>query len=200
MCKVSISKGNTKMGEIASVSLPAIITCVMCDCHKKCYAERMSKRWKNVKAAYERNWDVLNNDPDIYWREVESAIMMSRFFRFHVSGDIPNKEYFANMVDVAVRNPHCEILCFTKKHDIVNLFVKTGGQIPENLHMVFSGWPGLEMKNEFGFPEAHVRFKKSESYIPKNAKECGGNCFDCATTNEGCWTLKKGESVVFNEH
>ena len=40
--------------------------------------------------------------------------MLSRFFRFHVSGDIPNTTYLCRMVEVAKRNRHCEILCFTK--------------------------------------------------------------------------------------
>lgn len=42
--------------------------------------------------------------------------MLSRFFRFHVSGDIPNTTYFHIMMEVAKRNSHCEILCFTKKY------------------------------------------------------------------------------------
>ena len=197
---VCISKGNTKMGAIPSVSLPSIITCRKADCHKKCYANKIERIRKNVRDAYARNLHILLNDPVSYWREVEAAIMAARFFRFHVSGDILDKEYFANMVDVASRNQHCEVLCFTKKYEIVNHFVETGGEIPDNLHIIFSAWVNLDMVNPFLLPEAHVRFRNGETTASINAKECAGNCAECARTNEGCWTLQNGDQVVFNEH
>ena len=86
---VSISKGNSKMGAIQSVSLPAVITCRACECQKKCYARKLEKIRKTVAHAYNNNLQVLIKSPDVYWREVEAAIMLSRYFRFHVSGDIP---------------------------------------------------------------------------------------------------------------
>ena len=126
--------------------------------------------------------------------------MMSRFFRFHVSGDIPDSVYFAHMIDIADRNQHCEILCFTKKYDIVNDYLNLGGKIPENLHIVFSGWTGLEMNNPYSLPEAHVRYKDGTTTAKPTAKECGGNCTDCLLTEGGCWSLQSGEQVIFNEH
>lgn len=126
--------------------------------------------------------------------------MMSRFFRFHVSGDMPDNVYFAHMVDIAERNTHCEILCFTKKYEIVNEFLEFGGKIPNNLHIVFSGWRGLNMNNPFNLPEAHVRYRDGTTTACDSAKECGGNCTECAITDGGCWSLGYGEQVVFNEH
>lgn len=138
--------------------------------------------------------------------------MMNRFFRFHVSGDIPDADYFERMVQVAKRQPHCQILCFTKKYDIVNGYIRQYKElaqtimlpkpepIPDNLHIIFSGWTGLEMKNPYNLPEAHVRFKDGTTTAREDAIPCGGNCTDCAKTDGGCWTLKKGEQVVFNEH
>lgn len=127
--------------------------------------------------------------------------MLNRFFRFHVSGDIPNAAYFIRMVSIAKRNPHCEILCFTKKFDIVNKYLEeTCGYLPENLHIVFSSWIGLEVANPFSLPTAHVRFKDGTTTASNNAKKCNGNCAECVTTDGGCWALKTGEEVVFNEH
>ena len=197
---VNISKGNEKLGSIQSVSLPSITTCRTCDCNKKCYANRIERRRKNVREAYKNNLNILNNESEIYWREVEAAIMLSRFFRFHVSGDIPDAAYFINMVEIAKRNHHCEILCFTKKYEIVNEFLEFGGTMPKNLHMIFSAWVGLTMTNPFLLPEAHVRYRDGTTTAAANAKECGGNCTECAVTDEGCWTLCSGEQVVFNEH
>ena len=198
---VKISKGNTKMGNIASVSLPAGITCRGdCECCKKCYAKRIERRRKSVREAYLTNYKLLNEDPTTYWREVEASIMMSRFFRFHVSGDIPNADYLDHMIEIAGRNGHCEILCFTKKYEMVNKLLDSGKEIPKNLHIVFSIWRGLDADNRHNLPEAHVRYRDGSTTASESAKDCGGNCTECAITNDGCWILKRGEQIVFNEH
>lgn len=126
--------------------------------------------------------------------------MMSRFFRFHVSGDIPDYTYFEHMVNVAKRNSHCQILCFTKKYDIVNRFLRAGQRIPKNLHVLFSGWTGLEMDNPFDMPEAHVYYKDGTTTARPDAYKCTGNCTECARTNSICWSLENGEQVAFDEH
>lgn len=200
MSELSISKGNSKMGSIQSISLPSGITCRSCDCQKKCYAKRLERMRPSVAKAYQKNYDVLQSNPETYWREVEASIMMSRFFRFHVSGDIPNAAYFEKMVEIAERQQHCEILCFTKKFEIVNQYMVENFVLPSNLHIVFSAWVGLDMINPFLFPEAHVRYRNGYTTASSNAIECGGNCTECATTDGGCWQLKRGEQVVFNEH
>lgn len=200
MSTVKISKGNSKLGQIPSVSLPSIKTCRQCACQEKCYAHKLERLRPAVRNAYQHNLEVLLNDPDTYWREVEASIMMSRFFRFHVSGDIPNAEYLTNMVAVAIRNPHCQILCFTKRYEMVNEFIANGGELPDNLHMIFSGWIGLDMVNPFYLPEAHVRYRDGSTTARDDAIECGGNCTECALTEGGCWNLKKGQQVIFNEH
>lgn len=126
--------------------------------------------------------------------------MMSRFFRYHVSGDIPDNVYFAHMVEIAQRNPHCEILCFTKKYDIVNDHLDFGGKIPPNLHVVFSAWDDIKMINPHNLPEAHVIYRDGSTTAREDAKLCGGNCSECATTDGGCWNLHNGEQIVFKEH
>ena len=196
---VKISKGNEKLGNIQSVSLPAGLTCRQCDCAKKCYARRLERRRPSVEKAYKTNLRILSKEPDVYWREVEAAIMLSRFFRFHVSGDIPDAAYLCRMVEVARRNQHCEILCFTKRYEFVNSLL-CGMDIPMNLHIIFSAWPGLKMDNPHHLPEAHVRFRDGSTTSRSDAVECSGNCTECAITEGGCWTLKPGEQVVFNEH
>ena len=198
---VKISQGNSKLGTIPSVSLPAGVTCRSdCECSKKCYAKRLERMRPSVRQAYKHNYDLLNSDPNTYWREVEASIMMSRFFRFHVSGDIPDAAYFEHMVDIARTNTHCEILCFTKKYDIVNSHINIIGKLPKNLHIIFSGWHDIEMVNPYNLPEAHVRYRDGSTTAREDAKLCGGNCTECAITDGGCWTAKHGEQVVFNEH
>lgn len=200
MSTVKISKGNSKLGAIPSVSLPSIKTCRQCACREKCYAQKLERLRPAVRNAYQHNLEVLLKEPETYWREVEASVMMSRFFRFHVSGDIPTAEYLANMVAVAGRNSHCEILCFTKRYELVNEFIEKNGELPSNLHMIFSGWIGLNLVNPFSLPEAHVRYRDGSTTACDDAVECGGNCTECALTDGGCWNLQKGQQVVFNEH
>ena len=198
---VKISSGNSKMGSIRSVSLPAGVTCRNdCECKTKCYAKKLERIRKNVREAYKSNYQLLKCAPDVYWREVEAAVMVSRFFRFHVSGDIVDADYFRRMVFIAGRNRHCHILCFTKKYDIVNQYIESHKYLPDNLHVIMSAWKGLKMENPFELPEAHVRYRNGETTAAPNAKECGGNCSECAITEGGCWSLGIGDQVVFNEH
>ena len=200
MSTVRISKGNSKLGAIPSISLPSIKTCRQCACQSKCYAQKLERLRPAVRNAYQHNLEVLINEPETYWREVEASVMMSRFFRFHVSGDIPTAKYLENMVAIAGRNSHCEILCFTKRYEMVNEFIEQNGELPSNLHMVFSGWVGLDMVNPFALPEAHVRYRDGSTTARDDAVECSGNCTECALTDDGCWSLKYGEQIIFNEH
>ena len=198
---ISISSKNSKMGAIPSISLPAGETCRKdCKCYEECYARKLERIRPNVHAAYKNNLDILIKQPDTYWREVEAQIMVSRFFRWHVSGDIVDSTYFNNMIKISDRNPHCEMLCFTKRYDIVNEFLKVGGIIPSNLHVIFSGWLGMKMENPYNLPEAHVKYSDGSTTASQNAKPCGGNCTNCALTNGGCWSLKSGEQIVFKKH
>ena len=199
--RVSISKGNMKMGAIPSVSLPSIQTCRICGCAQKCYAHKLERLRPSVRNAYANNLQVLLEEPDTYWREVEAAIMLSRFFRFHVSGDIPSFDYFERMVNAANRNQHCQVLCFTKQFDYVNEYLSSHQDgLPSNLHVLFSGWPGLEMKNPFSLPEAHVLFRDGTTTAREDAIPCNGNCTECAVTDGGCWSLGAGQQIVFQEH
>lgn len=201
MGAVSISSGNSKMGQISSVSLPAGLTCRSdCECCQKCYAKKLERLRPSVRNAYRSNYELLQNDPTTFWREVEASVMMSRFFRFHVSGDIPDLLYLFKMARIADRNPHCQILCFTKKYELVNQYIRENGGLPSNLHILFSAWRGLAMANPNRLPEAHVRYRDGTTTASADAVECGGNCTECAITDEGCWTLQRGQQVVFNEH
>ena len=159
MSNVKISAGNAKLGSIPSVSLPAGVTCRKdCECFKKCYAQRLERMRPSVRNAYQHNLTLLQKSPETYWREVEASIMMSRFFRFHVSGDIPDNVYFAHMVEIAERNQHCELLCFTKKYDIVNEHLDLGGKIPKGALLVGPPGTGKTLLAKAVAGEANVPF------------------------------------------
>ena len=196
---VSISNGNSKMGKIPSVSLPPITTCPKgAPCAKKCYAKRLYCRYPSVKSAYDTNLAIFQQMPNQYFYQVSNAVRMSRFFRFHVSGDIPNDGYFACMVTIAWDNPHCEILAFTKQYAIVNDYISNNGELPQNLHIIFSEWGNQQPTNPYNLPTAAVIFKGTEPQ--EDWKICGGNCAECACRGVGCWELRNGETIAFYEH
>ena len=197
--KVSISTGNVKMGAIPSVSLPACVTCnPSAPCFKKCYAAKLARLRPSVRTAYENNLSALNTDPAAYWLQVKSAASMSRFFRYHVSGDIPNYDYFWNMIKTALELPNTTFLAFTKQYHLVNTYLSHGGTIPENLKVIFSNWGEWKCENTHGLPTSEVILKGTEP--ADDWKICGGNCTECACRGVGCWELKNGETIAFYEH
>ena len=196
---VSISKGNSKMGAIPSVSLPACVTCNPgAPCFGKCYARRMSARRATVRDAYARNFEILNNTPCAYWQQVKAAASVTRFFRYHVSGDIPNGHYFKMMVKTACDLPNTIFLAFTKQYHAVNDYLNDGGAIPPNLKIIFSNWGAWKCENPHGLPECEIILKGSEP--APGWKICGGNCTACACAGIGCWELKNGETIAIYEH
>lgn len=192
-----ISKGNIKMGAIPSVSLPPEVSCsFVC---KGCYARKGHFLFKSVRDSLLKNWEQLQEDKEGFWREVEGAIMSSPFFRFHVAGDIPDADYCHRIFEVAQRNPHCEILIFTKKYDLCNAEL-AAGLCPSNLHLIYSGWKGIEMRNPYHMPEAHVLEKDGSTTARDGAKYCGGKCTECYAQKCGCFKLAYGEQVLFRRH
>jgi len=202
--RVTISAGNDKMGAVKSVSLMPLTTCpfrAWGTCGNYCYACAMADNGarKNVAASYARNTAVWLADPGKYWAAVRAAVAGSRFFRFHVAGDIPTADYCAEMFRTAADFPKCDILVFTKQFEIVNAEIAArGGSIPANLHIMFSGGPEIDMKNPYNIPVA--LFIPYGETAPENAKVCGGNCLECGCRGVGCWQLAAGDILALHEH
>ena len=197
--QVSISHGNSKMGAIPSVSLPACVTCNPdAPCFAKCYARRLERRYKTVSNAYARNLEIWANNPGAYWLQVKAAASMTRFFRYHVSGDIPNILYFIDMVLTAKQQPNTTFLPFTKQYQIVNQYLNDGNTIPENLKIIFSNWGTWKCENPHNLPVCEVVLKGSDP--APDWKVCGGNCTECACRGVGCWELKNGDTIAIYEH
>lgn len=202
---VSISSGNTKMGKVASVSLLPILTCpARCNgtCGDKCYAKKLALLRPTVARAYARNTAVARLAPEAFFRAVNQAMKSTTYFRYHVSGDIPSPDYLRSVVRSCIDNPHCSVLMFTKRYEMINRQIETEGPLPENLHCLFSGWTNLDPTeagfNPHGLPETTV-YAKQEDIRPEWTL-CGGNCLDCAIHDGGCWTARPGETIAFKIH
>lgn len=200
-----ISVSNVKMNDgakvIPSVSLPPVLTCSNCtQCSKFCYALKMARLRKNINKSWARNLAVYKADPSRYFREVAFAAKNYCNFRWHVAGDILSDSYLEGMVKVAQECPSTTFLAFTKSFDIVNRYLDAGNSLPENLKIVFSGWVGLNMENPHNLPTSHPIFADGTTSAPDGAKWCGGNCSECAAHSSGCWTMGKGDAVIFALH
>lgn len=197
--KVTISKGNKKMGAIPSVSLPACVTCNQdAPCFQKCYAARLARLRATVRESYELNYIAWAEQPNEYWQRVRDVAKMAKYFRFHVSGDIPEPIYFYDMVQTAEMIPDTHFLAFTKQYQIVNNYIANGGMIPDNLKIIFSNWGAWKCDNPHNLPTCEIILKGNEP--ADDWKICGGNCTECACRGVGCWELKHGETIAIYEH
>lgn len=197
---VRISKSNSKMGDVASVSMLPFLTCPSCckdSCGEKCYAAKIANLYPTVLKSYAVNTALAIYRPLTYWHAVNDACSRVPYFRFHVSGDILNLDYLYCMIDTAKRNPDTQMLCFTKKYSIVNTVVREMA-IPENLHILLSGWTNLVPNNPFLLPETNVVEHGAEP--DPSWTMCGGNCYNCAKAGCGCWTAKRGDVIAFPIH
>ena len=200
-----ISNGNTKLGQIPNTSFPPGITCrpgapCLTD---GCYALKFYKMRPSARKAWDENWELYKENRETYWARLYAGFKMMRYFRYFVSGDIPDVGYAMEMINAALANPHCEFMCFTKQYEFMN---EARARLederiawPENLHVLYSGWAGLTPDNPYGFPETAVITPDMDE-IPEDWKICGGNCTECACRGVGCWQVKMGETIAFHKH
>lgn len=193
---------NEKTNGVMFVSLLPFLTCgknCKGTCDRLCYAAKFCNcRCDNYMPSRAKNTALAIANPLKYFYQIEKAVKMLRFFRWHESGDIINRPYFKAMVQIALNNQHCEFLAFTKQFAIVNAWIRENGELPKNLHIVFSAWYNLEPDNPFNLP---LSYPYNANYPAKEESfSCGGNCEACACKGVGCWQLKKGQSIAFEEH
>lgn len=201
---VHISKTNSKLGgKIPSVNLPAGLTCrADAPCQKGCYAKKGNWVYSNVKQSLLNNLEAFKTDSEAFFDDIIEQLsddVIYKFFRWHSSGDIVNMEYLRGIIRVAEALPETKFLCFTKKFTLVNMYLEFHKTLPENLHIVFSAWDkNFKVDNPFNLPVTYVRFKDESrnADIPEFAIPCVGKCYEC----KACWSLIKGQSVVFNQH
>ena len=209
--KVTISKGNTKLGSIHNVSLPPCKTCKGRACLKKCYANKAWKMYEATRKAWAGNYEAYKKDPANYFVEITNHCHAKKVkrFRWHVAGDIVDNTYLSGIVATAMYCPDTEFLCFTKYMGAIRLHKI----LPENLKVIFSMWPGSEADTTEGFayvkksriPLAWFQPKELDQKsdyarrlkaAKKKAFECTGSCSECFR----CWDLEPSKSVVFHEH
>ncbi len=205
--KANISAQNSKMGPVASVSTLPFITCPeACNntCGRICYAAKIANIYTTVRESYAKNTALAYYRRDQYFQDINDYCAGCRFFRWHVSGDIIDFDYFVKMAEVARNNPHCDFLAFTKRFLVVNKYVRENGgsiaaAIPENLHIFFSDCAGIEVFNPYNFPSTMI-IETADQFDENTMKYCGGNCFNCACHSSNCWKAAAGDIIAFKKH
>ncbi|MCP4745618.1 MAG: hypothetical protein GY874_05670 [Desulfobacteraceae bacterium] len=187
---VSISEGNTKLGPVANISLPPVKACkpdVPC-ADKDCYSLKAYKLRPTVKAAWDKNFQTAIESPDDYFDAIDRYLKARSYFRWHSSGDILNQGYLDSMIKTALNHSQIKFLAFTKRFEF------DYSALPENLTVVFSMWPGVEVPDS-ALPTAWINDGIDER-IPCDAFVCPGQCTECFY----CWHMQNGQAVSFKKH
>jgi len=190
-----ISKGNKKLGGIPNISLPPVWSCVKgVPCSKGCYSLKAYRMYPNVKTAWNNNLAMAKTNRIKYFSDINDFLKNKKpaYFRWHVAGDILDVNYFRWMNDLAYMHPNTKFLSFTKNYKVVNEYVKNGNEIPENLVIYYSAWPGYVIDNPYDFPIAFMQ--DGNEIIPDSAFKCPGSCENC----KHCFVT--WQSIYFIKH
>lgn len=215
---ISISMENTKMGPIPSFSLPPGISCNQdAPCLKcGCYAKRMYRMRRNVRASWNQNWYMVNKRIDDWTRQMNGwlAIYQPRAFRIHVSGDFFCCRYLDQWCKIAAANPKVKFFAFTKQWNVIR---SVGCFIPKNLSIILSAW--MPEKNNWCPPEDLMKKypvawmlrngcystsletiwevqKMVHGHDKTNIIPCEGHCATCGK----CFKLKKKDGDILFEY
>lgn len=201
---VRLQQGNSKTGKnVYTVSLIPIADCSHnCkNCMFECYDAINVCFQPNVQVDRARNSAIHRMDINRFWEEISYGIKYNcvQALRLNVGGDVC-KEDFPLINKVAKENPKCDILFFTKSYEAINNFLDNN-ELESNVHCIMSAWKNTEMDNRHNLPVSHVLYADGTTTAPTYGSHyCQGNCAHCHYNEEGCFTLKKGESVIFPAH
>lgn len=200
---VKLQRGNKKTGQNCwTVSLMPVIDCGNCKyCRLNCYDLKADMIYPQVIKDRAKNSAIHKVDPERYWAEIDAQVKENfvRELRINVGGDLTDDD-FAYVAKLGRQNRNTTILFFTKNYKGINAFLDSH-RFPKNVRPIMSAWEKTPMENPHGLPESHVLYEDGRTTAPEyGAYFCKGNCSRCAFEGEGCWSLKKGQHVIFKAH
>jgi len=191
---VSISAGNIKLGGIPNISLPPVKSCADdVPCIGDCYALRSYNQYPVVRHAWNKNLYTSTVSLRLYEACVTKWIEHHKppYFRWHVAGDITTAKYRNMIIKIAKRYTSVKFMVFTKRYK----FFTNRIVIPENLKVILSAWPGLDIPKSDKYSIAWMD-DGTDDRIPKDAIECSGHCDSCLL----CWNHKGNKQIRFPKH
>lgn len=200
---IKLQEGNSKTGRrVMTISLAPVLDCRNCSkCYPECYDLRNDCCYPSVRKSRAINSAIHKIDQKRFWDEIELQIkaFYVECLRINVGGDL-NRKDFDYLTEKAERNPNVTFLFFTKNYEEANDFLATR-EFPKNVQCIFSAWEGMEMENPYNMPQSHVLYVDGRTTAPTyGAILCTGDCTECYMEDRGCFTLNKGEHVVFPAH
>lgn len=201
--RLHISKGNRKIGRTHNFSMAPGHTCGNCsECIHYCYDIKACWQYENVRIARAENTAMMKLNMAETFRQIDEYISRRKVhknFRWHVSGDILDYEYFCYMVAIAMAHPDWTFWTYTKMYWIVNAWIKAHGgnknALPRNLSVMFSVWNGMECPNPYNMPTFTCIMEGMEP--DPDEWRCPGNCDACLAAGRGC---PFGESSNVDAH
>lgn len=201
--KLHISTGNRKIGRTHNFSIAPGITCKNCSgCIAFCYDIKACLQYLNVRIARAENTAMMLLDREATFAKIDAYISRKRlhkFFRWHVSGDILDIDYFDRMCQIAAKHPEWTFWTYTKNYWAVNEWIKAHGgnksAVPSNLSVMFSVWNGMECPNPYNMPTFTCIMEGMEPDLKE--WRCPGNCDACIKARRGC---PYGESANVDAH
>ena len=190
---ISISKGNKKLKNISSFSLPPVISCIFHTyCADKCYARKAYRAYPNTKNAYDRNFRVAKENLENLKEQLIEYLRSynGNYFRIHVSGDFYSQEYLNMWIEICKQYPKIHFMAFTKCYT----FDYDGK--PDNMEVIFSTFESMpagtsdKIRNKYNRP---IAFAGESNPDKAYYNECADDCSQCKV----CWHLSDDSKGVF---
>ena len=205
---ISEARFNKKIA-CPSISLPPVLTCRKnAPCKQVCYAGYAFRIYPDVKKAYNRNYELYKANPRKYFELIQACLEKRQpdYFRWHVSGDIPDVKYIKGLCRVCQKTPNTKHLIFTKQYELLIESMNNGYFIYnlKNLSIRISTFPGLNIPDELNsFPRAYYQPPivgkyagiPNENRINPGDYICPGKCEPCGRV---CWN--HSDNIIFPHH
>lgn len=191
--QLKVSLKNSKLGYIPNLSLPPGITCVdNVPCFMEgCYARNFYRLYPNVKNAWDVNLELYKQSPTEFFSEFAEWMRKHepKRFRLFVGGDFPEQEFYDRFVSLVNHQSYTQFLVYTKRYGL------DFGNIPENLTVVLSTWPGLPLP--IGNEHLQRSWLAEDPRRPSDEEvfTCPGLCYECG---HECWGA--ATDIVFHKH
>ncbi len=196
---VSISKGNSKMGNIPAFNLlpsdeflklgnSTQLTNIMGTCGKHCelckndcYAVRSIKLHHNSTIkGYAANTVIMRQDPDKLRTEIKEFCDKNivKYFRFHTAGELESIEQLKTYCEICKDSPDVIFYIYTKAFDLLQEWTDKGETFPENFVINLSMW-----RDNMNDVSCKIRFDNN-IFIYDDGSENMSDIYHCPATDK----------------
>ena len=158
---------------------------------RECYSASMLEGLrKNCAPAWQRNSDIFSSK--ILLSE-DLPVINAHSFRFHAHGELINLTHLINYMNIAIKNPFTTFALWTKRKNLVNEYIRTGGVIPDNFILIYSN-----PKTDKVLSKIPVHFDKvfnasDSGEVKEGQTECTGkSCMSCMA----CYRKGNGHNII----